>query len=151
MAEIIVAYFHFIGIMSLFGALLAEHLLFKKTMSLTQAKSLLLTDLAYGIAAIVVLISGLLRLFYYGKGLSFYLSNPIFHAKISLFLIVAILSIYPTVNLLTWRRSLKKGIIPEIEGKIYKRVILHIRIELTLLTILPFLAVLMARGIGLLN
>jgi len=109
MTEIIVSFMHYIGIMSLFGALLAEHLLFKKNISLSQAKNLLTTNLAYGIAAIVVLISGLLRLFYYGKGLSFYLSNPILHVKITFYLIVAILSIYPTVKFLSWTNLSKKG------------------------------------------
>lgn len=127
MAEIVVAFLHYIGIMSLFGALLAEHLLFKKNMSLSQAKNILTTDHAYGIAAIVVLISGLLCLFHYGKGLSFYLSNPIFHVKITLYLITAILSIFLTVKFLSWKKSLKKGIVSDIEDNVFRRVILHIR------------------------
>ena len=100
MAEITVAFLHYLGIMSLFAALFTEHILYNKNLTLAQAKSLIVTDLVYGISAIVVLITGLLRFAYFGKGMMVYLSNPVFHTKLTLFVIVVILSIYPTIHFL---------------------------------------------------
>jgi putative membrane protein len=134
--------------MILFATLFSEHIMLKRDLTIAQAKSLIITDLIYGLSAIVVLVSGLLRFAYFGKGMMFYLSNPVFHTKLTLFVVVVILSIYPTIQFLSWRKSVKNGVVPEIDEKTSKRILMFIRIELTIVVLLPLLAVLMARGIG---
>lgn len=49
------------------------------------------------------------------KGAAFYHHNPRFHAKFGLFVLIALLSILPTVRFLRWRRTLKRdpGFVPD--------------------------------------
>ena len=144
---IIVPYLHFLSIMILMGSLIAEHLILKPNIGKQQIRTLAAVDLMYGIAAIVVLTTGLLRWFVYGKGSDYYLHNPIFHAKLTLFVIVGILSIFPTIQFLKWRRQANAGNEIIIDEKIAKKQLMFIRIELLLVSIIPLLAVMVARGV----
>jgi len=145
---ILIPYLHYIGIMTLMGSLIAEHLILKPGLSKPQIKLLAMVDLIYGLSAILVLATGLLRWFVYGKGNDYYLSNPLFHAKITLFVTIGILSIFPTIKFLKWRRQINNGQEPQIGEKVIKRQLLFIRIELFLVIIIPLLAVMIARGVG---
>ncbi len=101
-------------------------------------------DAVYGIAALTLLGAGLtLWLSNIGKPAEFYSRNWIFHTKISLFLLVGILSIYPTVFFIKQRKGA-----PEESVNVPKSVFTLLRLELTLLVIIPLLAGLMARGVG---
>lgn len=146
--DIFITYLHYIGIMALMAALLTEHTLFNKHLDENRIKSLAVVDAIYGISAVVVLVSGLLRWLVYEKGFDFYMQNPVFHTKLTLFVILAILSIYPTVMFLRFRKQLKRGSFEQPEKKVVKRIQLFLRIELLIMLIIPLLAVLMARGIG---
>ncbi len=148
MAYAVAAYLHFVAIFLLFALLVLEHQLFRLPLNFKRARSLFRVDLAFGIVAGVVLITGAARAMHYGKGLDYYLNNSFFHAKIGLFVVVALLSIYPTVTFLKWRPSLKAGQIPLISPTKARWVKLIIRIELLALLLIPLLAALMARGIG---
>lgn len=146
--EIFIPYLHFIAIMALMGSLITEHLLLKPGITGAQIKSLAGIDLVYGLSALVVLGTGLLRWFVYGKGSEFYLSNPIFHVKLTLFMIMGIVSIFPTLKFLKWKKQVKAGSDPTIDEKSIKRTLMFIRIELLIVAILPLLAVMVARGAG---
>jgi len=148
MAYAVAAYLHFVAIFLLFALLVLEHQLFRLPLNFKRARSLFRVDLAFGIVAGVVLITGAARAMHYGKGLDYYLNNSFFHAKIGLFVVVALLSIYPTVTFLKWRPALKAGQIPLISLTKARWVKLIIRIELLALLLIPLLAALMARGIG---
>ncbi len=93
MAEIVTAWLHFLAMMSLAAALVAEHLLFRPPLSVEAARRLIRIDLLYGLSALVVLVTGILRVLYFGKGAGFYLGNPVFHAKFGVFLAVALVSV----------------------------------------------------------
>jgi putative membrane protein len=148
MANAIAAYLHYLSIFVLFALLTMEHVQFKLPMDLPRARSLYITDIAFGITAGVVLATGLLRVFWQGKGLEFYLKNGFFHAKVSLFILIALLSILPTFTILNWRNALKAGQVPEISASKGRLVIMFIRLELLLLLMMPLMAVFMARGFG---
>jgi putative membrane protein len=145
---IAIPYLHYIGIMLLMGSLISEHLLLKPKMTKEQINSLAVTDLIYGMSALLVLATGLLRWFVYGKGSDYYLSNPLFHTKLTLFVILAILSIFPTIKFLKWRKQVNNGQEPDINYKTVKRLFMYIRLELLILAIIPLLAVMLARGTG---
>jgi putative membrane protein len=68
--------------------------------------------------------------------------------KISLFVLVALLSIYPTVQFLSWSKSLKQGQVPAVDpGKLMSiRRIIHW--ELAAIVLLILCAAVMAKGIG---
>lgn len=148
-AHVVVVYLHFIGIMLLMATLLVEHVVLQPDMTRLHMQRLAVTDLMYGIAAAIVLITGLFRFAYFGKGMHFYLGNPLFYIKVGIFLLVALISLYPTVTFLSWRNALKQDRLPEVEPQRVTRLRYLVRLELGLLLVIPLLAVLMARGIGL--
>lgn len=148
MASAIVAYLHYLSIFVLFALLTFEHVQFKLPMDLPRARSLARIDMAYGITALLVLGSGLARALWYGKGPAYYLHNGLFHAKVTLFVLVGLLSIVPTLMFIGWRGALGAGQVPRVDERQGHRVTLLIRLELGLLLVIPLLAVLMARGYG---
>ena len=144
--HILIPYLHYIGIMALMGSLISEHLILKPSIKKDQIKSLATIDLIYGLSAIVVLTTGLLRWFVYGKGYDFYMSTPLFHIKLTLFIILGVLSIFPTIKFLKWRKQINRGEEPDITEKGVKKLLMFIRIELLIIAIIPLLAVLIVRG-----
>jgi putative membrane protein len=148
LAHVITAYLYFLGMMMLMATLVAEHVTLQPQMTRLYLQRLAMSDLFYGIAAGIVFLTGLLRFAYFGKGIHFYLGNPLFYVKVGMFLLVALISIYPTMQFIAWRKVLKQGELPEIEPPTITRLRAVIRLELGLLLVIPLLAVLMARGIG---
>jgi putative membrane protein len=131
-----------------FGALVSEALNLKKELSLNEAWKIVIADAVYGISATVVLVTGILRVIYFGKGTVYYLSNPVFYAKVVVFIVVGLLSLYPTISFIGWVKSLQQGQAPKLELLKLNRLIWLIRIELLGFTLIPLLAAIMARGIG---
>jgi len=143
--ELILRYFHFISIFVIVGTLVAEHMLLKKEMTRLEIDRLSRIDGVYGIAALTLLGVGLtLWLGEFGKPAIFYTKNWIFHTKLTLFIIIGLLSIYPTVFFLKKRKGN-----PEELVTIPTSVFWMVRMELLLLFIIPIFAGLMAKGIGL--
>jgi putative membrane protein len=134
--------------MMLMATLLAEHVTLQPQMTRLHIQRLAMIDLFYGIAAGIVFLSGLLRFAYFGKGIHFYLGNPLFYVKVGMFLLVALISVYPTRRFLAWRKMLTQGDPPALDPHTVTRLRIVIRLELGLLIVIPLLAVLMARGIG---
>ena len=148
MATAFFAYLHFIAIFALFALLSIAHVLFKAPLDIPRARSLMITDIAYGICAGVVLLTGVARVLWFGKGAAYYLGNSLFHAKVGLFILVALLSILPTWVFFNWRNTLQAGQAPTPSPRQVRLVTWCIRLELLLLLVMPLLAVLMARGYG---
>ena len=144
-----VAYLHYLGIILCFGALLYERIFLKVDLNKREVINMIFADVIYGIAGLTILITGILRVKYFGQGGEFYLSNPIFWFKISLYVIVGLLSLYPTTTYILWAIPLSKNELPIISDKIVKRFKFIINTELFCFAIIPFFATLMARGIGL--
>lgn len=148
-AHVVTAYLHFLGIMILMATLLAEHVILQPNMTRLHLQRLAITDLIYGIAAVIVLLTGILRFAHFGKGMPFYLGNPLFYIKVGAFLLVGLISIYPTMQFLSWRKMLQQDALPEVDAQRVTRLRYLVRIELGLLLVIPLLAALLARGIGL--
>ena len=142
--EIFLRYLHFISIFLIFSTLVSEHLFLKKELTRNEIARLAKIDAVYGIAALTLLIAGLtLWLSGAGKPALFYSKNWIFHAKLSLFVIVGVLSIHPTIFFIKNRKGNSNEII-----HVPVSVFWALRLELLLLVIIPILAGLMAKGIG---
>ena len=90
MADAIAASLHNLSIFVLFALLTCEHILFRADLDHATAKRLLRIDIAYGITAGLVLVTGAVRVVWYGKGLDYYLHNGLFHAKVGLFLLIGV-------------------------------------------------------------
>lgn len=141
--DILVRYLHFVSLILLLAAVLGQHLLLRKQMTRGEIARVQRLDILYAVTVIIVLLTGFAQWLWIGKPAEFYSSNPVFHVKITLFLLVGIISIYPSVFL----GKQKKGN-PEETIAIPKGLIWCVRIELLLLFLMPLLATLIARGIG---
>ena len=144
-----VAYFHYLGIILCFGALLYERIFLKENLNRKEVINMIVADVIYGIAGLAILITGILRVKYFGQGGEFYLNNPIFWFKVSVYVIVGLLSLYPTTTYILWAIPLSKNELPIISDNLVKRFKFIIGTELACFAMIPFLATLMARGIGL--
>jgi putative membrane protein len=142
---IIVAWLHYVSIMLMVASLLGEHLLLKPEMDVAQARTLQRLDIVYGASATVVLVTGLLRMFL-EKGPAYYNHHIAFHILFGLFVIAALLSIYPTMVFLRWRADTKAGKGQQLAAAQFRKIQMIVRVEMTLLLLAPFFATWMAHG-----
>lgn len=141
--DLLIRYLHLFAVLALAGTLIIENMAMARQITREDLRNLLKVDAAYGISAGVVLACGLVLWLSGAKPAEFYTANPVFHAKLTLFVLVGLLSIYPTVFMLRQRRTGTEII------TVPASVIRVLRLELALLAVIPVLAFLMARGIGL--
>jgi putative membrane protein len=147
-ASALMAFLHHAAAFTVVATLAIETALFRPPLTSAQARRLTITDTIFGAAAGVVLVVGLLRVAYFEKGSHFYWHDLFFLAKFSAFLVAALISIYPTLVFLSWRKNLKAGIAPQIAPECTRRVRLCLMLELTAILVIVFCAAFMARGFG---
>lgn len=145
----LVAYVHYLSIILCFGALVFERLRLKTDLNRLEAISILVADVIYGLAGLALLITGILRVKYFGQGGDFYTHNPIFWVKVVMYIAVGLLSLYPTITYVLWAIPLSKNQLPEVSTSLLARFRLILNIELFGFALIPLFASLMARGIGL--
>ncbi|WP_423198078.1 MULTISPECIES: DUF2214 family protein [unclassified Cupriavidus] len=148
LTDALLAFFHFIAIFVLVMLMAAEAVVLRPDLTPAALRRLSIYDLSYFLAAIAVLVSGLLRLFYGAKGVDFYVHNPWFHAKMTVFVLIALCSLPPTLAIARWRkqaRTLPEFVPTPAEIKRARR---WVMIQAHVLILLPLCAVMMARGIG---
>jgi len=142
------AFLHHVAAFAFVAALAIELVLIREELTLKTAHKLPLIDLAAGISAGVVLIVGAVRVMYFEKGADYYLHSAPFIAKIALFVIIALLSIFPTIEFLTWLKPLGQGQLPVVSEQKQRLLRAIIHAELGLVVLLILCAALMARGVG---
>lgn len=143
MTDIIIKYFHFFGIIFFSSSLVFEHLLLKQKMTNENFKRVCSVNIYFIVSALIVFVTGICLWLVVGKDASFYTQNPIFHIKITLFLLIILISLLPT------RYFLKNKNTQEDIINVPKKMIMFLRVELLFLIIIPLLAVLMSQGYGL--
>ena len=143
----IIAYIHYLSFMVCFGALVLERKILKTSPNREESISIVVIDIIYGLAALTLLISGIMRVLYFGQGTEFYTNNPLFWIKVALFIFVGVLSLYPTITYILWVVPLSKGDLPEVNSNLVDRLRKIINVELLGFALIPFFATLMARGI----
>lgn len=145
--DALLAWFHYLAIFVLVVVLTAQAVLLRPDLPSTAIKRLATYDRLYMLSAIAVLITGALRLTLGAKGAAFYMSNPWFHAKIGLFIVIGLCSIPPTMSFLRWIKQsrVQPGFVPPAADILRAR--RWIMIEAHLFIFLPLFAVLMARGL----
>jgi putative membrane protein len=142
------AFLHHLAAFSLFAALVVEFVLLRDDLTLRSARKILLADMILGIAAGVVFIVGLARVFHFEKGGYYYFHNWAFIAKLSLFVLIAVASIVPTREFLSWRSAIRQGQLPAVETGRLRSVRSVIHLELVGIVLILLCAALMAKGIG---
>lgn len=64
------------------------------------------------------------------------------------FALAALLSIYPTIRFVSWRKFFARNQIPEISDQEFSRIKMIMRLELLAIVVILFSAAMMARGVG---
>ena len=104
-------------------------------------------DNVWGIAAVLWLVTGLLRAFGgLEKGTAFYLGSSAFWLKMTSFALILLLEIRPMVTFIRWRAGLRQGRRPDVSGARGLYLINHV--EMALVVLMVFTAAFMARGFG---
>ncbi len=142
------AFLHHLCFVFIMIILSAEMILLKQPLTLASARKIQRIDAIYGALAGLILIIGGLRVMYFEKGAAYYMHSVPFVAKMILFILVGLISIRPTLTFLKWNRSLKAGIVPELNDAQNRTLRLTIHVELTLLALMILCATMMAKGVG---
>jgi putative membrane protein len=101
----------------------------------------------WGIAAVVWIVTGLLRLFGgLEKGTAYYFGNRFFWIKMALLALVLVLEAGPMITLIRWRIKLGRGQVPDTSPALGMARISFIEAGLVILMVLAATA--MARGYG---
>jgi putative membrane protein len=140
------AFLHHLCAFTLVSALAIEFTLIRQELTLASARRLLMTDMVYGIAAGALLVVGLSRVFFFEKGADYYFHSHAFLTKLTLFIMVGLLSIIPTMEFLSWRGSVRASQVPAVDAKKMRRVTAVIHGELFAIVIILLCAAIMARG-----
>ena len=147
-SDAILAYLHFAAILSLVWFLAKEWTLLRAGAPHIDTERLASADAGFGVTAMLVLVTGGIRAVYGAKGWPFYAHNPAFHVKVTLFVIVGLVSIAPTLAFIRWRKARRADpgyVVAEAEWKRARRFVM---IELHLIALIPLAAVIMSRGLA---
>ena len=148
MTTAFMAFLHHGFAFTLVACLIYEFIAFRKGMSIEEARRLQRVDLVYGISAGLLLVVGLLRVFFFEKGVNFYINSPFFWVKMTAFVILGLLSIDPTIRYIRWNKSLNENKAPEMSDAEYKRTRLLLWLEMIGIVVILLAAPMMARGVG---
>jgi putative membrane protein len=86
----------------------------RQQLTVHSARLLRSTDMFNGIAATLVLVVGLVRVFYLEKGSAYYFGNGPFLAKLAFYGLASVLSLVPTLEVRRWRVALNQGQLPTV-------------------------------------
>jgi putative membrane protein len=139
---------HHLLIFALAAVLAFEVGAIKQGMTGIDARRVGRVDAWYGILAALILIVGFARANYAAKGWAYYSHNHFFWAKIACFAVVGILSIWPTIALIRWRRTAAAdaGFAPgDAQVRTVRR---FLWAEVFFFALIPVFAAAMARGFG---
>jgi len=144
---VLAAFLHHLAAFTLVATIAIEFVLLRRELTLWSARTLQVVDLILGVAAGILLAVGLSRVFWFEeKGAAYYFHNHAFLTKFALFIILAIMSLIPTLEFLSWRKAVKAGTVPVIAAKRLKRVRMIVHIELAAIVVILLCAAIMAKG-----
>src|SRR2546425_4865242 len=120
----------------------------KRTLDAEGLRRLFAADNVWGLAALLWIVTGLLRAFGgLEKGTQFYLNSRLFWLKMALFAGVLVLEAWPMVTFIRWRVQRSRGEAPDTSRARVFYVLNHA--EMGLVVAIVFVASFMARGFGL--
>ncbi|HTO91806.1 MAG TPA: DUF2214 family protein [Candidatus Sulfotelmatobacter sp.] len=120
------------------------------TLDAAGIRRVLTADNLWGVAALVWILTGLLRAFGgFEKGSEYYLHNWLFHLKLGLVILVLLLELMPMLTFMRWRIALAKDEVPDLSSARLLYTLNHI--EMALVGVIVFVAAFMARGFGLIH
>ena len=144
--EAILASAHVVAILALVTFMSSQAALCRaEWLNAAVVERLVRLDVIYHISMATLVASGLVRIVWGIKGVSWYLTQPMLHAKLTLLLVMIALSIAPTLAFRRWRSALRtSGALPAAaEVKATRRLIM---VQSHLLPVVAVVAVFWARG-----
>ena len=144
----LLAFLHHLAVFTLAAAVAVQFVLIRSEVDAANARRLSAADAVLGLSALAALVVGLLRVFYFEKGATYYFQSVPFIVKLSVFVIVALASIYPTVQFASWRKALRRGPMPAVAPGKLRAIRRVIHWELAGIVVILLCAALMARGVG---
>jgi putative membrane protein len=140
------AFLHHLAAFTLVAALAIQFILLREEITLANAKRLVVVDGIYGASAGILLVVGLLRVFFFEKGYLYYFTSHAFLSKFALFIIVGIASAIPTLEFARWRKAVKAGQAPSVDAKKIRTIRKIIHWELAGIVLIVLFAAMMAKG-----
>jgi putative membrane protein len=144
------AFLHHVSAFAMFAALVVEFVLIRSALTVESARKIQVADMIFGIAAGVLVVVGLARVFHFEKGTAYYFQSWTFLTKFALFIVIGLISIIPTMEFLRWRPAVKGGQVPAVSPEKIKQVRSIIHYEMAGVVVILLMAALMAKGIGVL-
>jgi len=144
--SVLFAFLHHLSAFALVAALAIELVLIRQKMTLANARKLQAVDAVLGAAAGLLLLVGLARVFLFEKGADYYFSSHAFLSKFGIFILLAVLSIIPTREFLSWRKATSEDrppVVSEAKLRTMRRII---HIELGGVALILLFAAMMAKG-----
>lgn len=146
--DLLFASAHHLLIFALAGVIAYEIAAVRPGMSVADVARVGRVDLWYGILAALILIVGFARANFAAKGWDYYAHNHFFWAKIGAFALVGLLSIWPTIQYMGWRRALKRDSAFTPGAAAIAAVRRLLWAEVFVFALIPVFAAAMARGFG---
>lgn len=145
--EAILASLHLVAILTAVVFLSSEAALCRSEwMHAAVVRRLARLDMIYGLAALALLLTGIARMAWGVKGLTWYVSQPLFHLKMLLFFGAALLSLRPTFTIRRWLKTLnQQGTLPPAEAVRTTRQ--WIMVQAHIIPVVAVVAVFWARGL----
>ena len=151
MLRLALAGLHLIALGLGLGAVLSRGAALREVLAPGSLRRAFRADMIWGIAFGLWLVTGLWRLFgETEKTILYYMVNHVFFAKMGLLLLILALEIWPMITLIRWRGALRRGDAPEtvVDVAAARRIAIISHIEATIVVVIVFAAVAMARGYG---
>lgn len=144
----LIAFGHFAAFFGLGSALTLQIALVRPSPDIETAKRIQRADRAYGLMAGLVLIFGFLRVFCFERGADYYFNNIYFLIKLAIFIVVGLMTIYPTITYLRWSKEIKQGIAPTFTEVDSAKLRKYLHYQLIGIGAVLFCASMMAKGFG---
>ena len=145
--SIVGSFLHFLAAFGVCAMVLYELVFLTQTPSLTTAKNIQRADMIYGLSALLVVLMGFIRVYYFEKGPDYYFNNPFFWIKLNAFAGVGLLSIYPSIKFFQWKPLLKSKTAPLLTTQPYHILRTLLILEVIGLLVMMISASLMAKGV----
>jgi putative membrane protein len=147
--DLVLAIAHHLAVFTLVAVFAVEFAMIRPGLAGPAIQSLSRIDAVYGAFAGIVILVGVIRLFFGAKGWDYYAANEMFWGKMAAFLLVGLLSIPPSIAIRRWAKGLAGSptyLPPPGEIASSRR---FIHLQAAFLVLIPVFAAAMARSYGL--
>lgn len=144
--EAFLASVHLVAVLALVVFLSSQAALCRtEWMSEAVVRRLAKLDLIYVIAALALLLTGVARVVWGIKGVTWYVSQPLFHLKMLLVVVAALVALRPMFTIRRWLKTLNAaGTLPQPES--VRLVRKWIMVQAHMIPVIAVIAVYWARG-----